>query len=398
MMFVLVCVLVALILGGLVGLLVTRDPGYVMISYAEYVVETSLWVGILLVIGLLLFFWLSGWLIRRVLQSQRGLNSFFLSRKVRAARSATVRGLLIMAEGRWQEARKLLVSAAGAAETPLINYLNAARASHELGEHQVRDEYLLAAQESTPGARFAVGLTQAEFNMEEGQYETALAILLELRKRAPKHRAVLGMLAETREALNDWQALERMLGDLKKHQVMDTAALEALSTRIWHAKIMDPAHVEQSVKALPKTLQTDAVLIQEWVDQLLEQGRPDAGRLSEEVLRMSINKEYNAELVLRYGEVDGGESAKQIGHVNGWLKHRADDPDLLLTLGRLEMRTDQLAQARQHFEASLAQRANDTVYAELGRLCIAMDDQETGVQYLLQALSGLPQVPALQNA
>ena len=43
--------LVAIVLGGLVGTLLVRDPGYVLIAYADTALETSLWVAVLLLVA-----------------------------------------------------------------------------------------------------------------------------------------------------------------------------------------------------------------------------------------------------------------------------------------------------------------------------------------------------------
>ena len=41
-----VALLAAIVLGGLLGMWIIRDSGYVMISYGQTAVETSLWVAI----------------------------------------------------------------------------------------------------------------------------------------------------------------------------------------------------------------------------------------------------------------------------------------------------------------------------------------------------------------
>ena len=57
-----VIVLVALLLGVGVVALIETDPGYVLVSYGNYTLETSLWVGLLvLLLLLLLFIWCCGW-------------------------------------------------------------------------------------------------------------------------------------------------------------------------------------------------------------------------------------------------------------------------------------------------------------------------------------------------
>ena len=41
----------AAILGGVVGTLLVRDPGYIMVVYGDTVFETSFWVGVVLLLA-----------------------------------------------------------------------------------------------------------------------------------------------------------------------------------------------------------------------------------------------------------------------------------------------------------------------------------------------------------
>ena len=211
-MLVALALLAAVVIGGLLGTLIVRDPGYVLVNYADWVLETSLWVALLLVVGTYLLLRLVLSLIRKGAQSQGWFLQWRSARRSTRARQQVTQGLLLMAEGRWEEAKKQLLASAKRVETPLISYLNAARAAHELGAVAERDEYLRLAHETTPGAKFAAMLTQAEFRIDDKSYEQALATLLVLRKKAPKHKAVLRMLAVCYEALGDWSACKVIYG------------------------------------------------------------------------------------------------------------------------------------------------------------------------------------------
>ena len=153
----LLLVLIAVVLGGLVGTLVVRDPGYVLVAYDQMAVETSLWFAVVLLIGVYFVVRLIVFVFTRFAAGRGNLGSWNRERKFKNARQQRVQGLLLMAEGDWSEARRLLVNSASRVTSPLINYLNAARAAHEMGDTDGRDELLRQAHESTPGARFAVG-------------------------------------------------------------------------------------------------------------------------------------------------------------------------------------------------------------------------------------------------
>jgi len=388
-MFALV-VLLAVLMGGLVGTLMVRDPGYVLITYADTAMETSLWLAILLLAGIYLTLRGVSFVVRNLAQGHFRVSRWRSGRRARTARSQTVRGLLVMAEGRWEDARRLLLAGVEDVETPLINYLNAARAAHELGELAQRDEYLKRAHESTSGAKFAVSLTQAEFNIREGRYEQALAALLNLRRRAPKHGAVLAMLAKCYEALADWQALLHLLGDLKKSKALPEAELERMERTLWSAKLQASDSNAGLWKVLPKSMRSDAQLMQQWVRKLVEDDKHDD---AEQVIRQALSVQWDADLARIYGELHSSDPARQLVVVKGWAKARPSDAEVALSLGRLSLLGENFAQARDYFEASLRLDANDTVYGELGRLCVALGDERRGTEYLLRSLGNLQELP-----
>ena len=56
---------VAVVLGGLIGTLVVRDPGYVLLSYGDMAFETSLWFSLVLLVLAYLLLRLLFWLFSR---------------------------------------------------------------------------------------------------------------------------------------------------------------------------------------------------------------------------------------------------------------------------------------------------------------------------------------------
>lgn len=218
----------ALVLGGVVGVLMARDPGYVLLAYQDVAVETSLWFALALLAAVFAGLYLLIRLLVRLGRSPGSLQGWQQRRRAVAARAQTDRGLLLLAEGRFQEARKLLAGAAHRVDEPLVNYLYAARAAQELGDVQGRDDLLRAAHESQPQERFVVGLTQAELQHAAGQWEQCLATLLQLRPQASHNARVLVLLADCYRQLGDWQAVTDLAGDLERHGALGPQDLQAL--------------------------------------------------------------------------------------------------------------------------------------------------------------------------
>ncbi len=382
---------VALVLGGLVGVLMARDPGYVLIVYQDVAVETSLWLALVLLLLAYLAFRLVAWVLSRLRGGGGSLSGWNQRRIDRAARDHTVRGLLVMAEGRWPEARKLLEGAADRVDAPLINYLNAARAAQEMGDTAGRDALLRAAGESTPGAKFAVGLTQAELQRAQGQWEQSLATLLELRRQSPRHGQVLRMLMDCYRELRDWQAMLELLDDLKKHAAVDAQTLHELALTAWHGRIeQGPGPIAELWKSVPKELRREPALVAQVARAMAAGGAVDD---AEATVRGALEQSWNPDLVRLYGTLVSADPAAQLGVAERWLKSHPDDPELRLTLGRICLMNRRWARAREHLESSLALRRSAAAEAELGRLCIALGELERGASLLVTSLEKLPALP-----
>mgnify|MGYP001823071076 FL=1 len=387
----LLVLVVAIVLGGLLGTLVGRDPGYVLVTYGETAIETSLWFGVLVLlvgyvgIRLLVFVFV------RVAAGSGRFGVWRRDRKMRTAREQTVQGLLLMEEGQWRDAHRLLAAAAPRAAAPLVNYLNAARAAHEMGDEPRRDELLALAHESTPHASFAVGLAQAKLQLDAQRWEQCLATLLELQSESARHPQVLSMLARVHQELQDWEALIDLLPRIKKAKVFADEEYVTLERRAWSERIGAAGAGLQTVwQDLPKELTRDPQLAAAYAHAARAAGDVDS---AEEALRRALDKHWDAQLVALYGEIQSSDPRRQLVVAEGWLKHRASDAALLLTLGRVAMMNEQWAKAREYLEASLRLQRSPEVYGELGRLCSAQGETERGSEYFARSVAGLPDLP-----
>lgn len=404
----LLIVLVALSLGTLLAMGVQYDLGYIRISLGHYLIETNFWVGAalltLLVAGTL---FLVG-MVRRLTHRSGLLTGWLAQGNLRRARRRTTQGLLALAEGNWPRAHKLLEASAGNADTPLINYLAAAQAAFECGEHEQVDELLRKAFESTPGSDMAVGITQAQLQLAGNRLEQALATLIRLRKQAPHHPFVLKLLKTTYERLEDWRELSRLLPELRKRGLLDEKERTALERAIWH-NLMQKAAAECRRQSdtqgsslepltrlwdeLPGVIRRDEQSIREYAQLLAELGDESQ---AETLLRKVLRNHWSDELVNLYGRIKGHQPDEQLLAAERWLQDRPNNPELLLALGRLSLRNELWGKAREYFETSLKLRRSQETLAELSRLNAHMGEDQSSVALLMQGLvqdNHLPDLP-----
>ncbi|MEQ9465201.1 MAG: heme biosynthesis HemY N-terminal domain-containing protein [Haliea sp.] len=397
--------LIALLLGVAVVALIENHPGYVLIAYGNYTVETSLWVGIVLLVLATLVLYAVFALLRKLLRGQRVFSGWLGQRKTRQASRLTHRGLISFIEGNWEPARRQLLRGAEHSEVPLLNYLVAARASFQLGDHDRMREYLGAAEKSDSEAGIAVELTQAELKLRGNQYEQAVATLERARRNAGKHPHVLKLLSTAYLGLEDWEALLKLLPELRKYHVLPEEELLQLErqvyTQLLQASVaLDAAgdagssHLQQRWQTMPRSLRQDSAMLQLYVGLLVREGDHAA---ADKTIQRALKQDWDSELARLYGYVELDNPGRQLAQAETWLAAYPRDPQLLLSLGRLACRHQLWGKARNYFEASYKQRRSPEVCAELGRLLAALGEERASATAFREGLllreKNLPQLP-----
>ncbi len=402
-MRILILGLLGLAVSVILALAVKEDNGYILLGYGDWTVEGSL--AFFLLMNLLMFgvLYLTLRILSRIGATPKKIHDWREQRGAKRARKAMTIGLVELSEGNWKRAERDLVRFAGRSETPLLNYLAAARSAQQQNAHDRRDHYLQLAHESMPEADVAVGLTQAELQLDHEQLEQALATLRHLKEIAPRHTHVLKLLKELYQRLGDWQEMGQLLPDLKKRKVIDPDELSALELRVYHNQLTVAAQDENLTQLqavwnrMPSALRAKEEMITPYVNHLMNRNEHTQ---VERLLRDAINRHWSDDLVELYGRVPAEDSARQLSAAEGWLKDRSRNPLLLLTLGRLCLRNKLWGKARTYLEASIGIEPSTAAYRALGALLEKMDEKDKALTCFKAGLElnsdhhGLLELPA----
>ena len=365
----LVAALVLLLCAVGVASLLQHDPGYLYIDIGRWTVETTVAFALaaLLVLFVVAYFGvrLAAVLLRTPRAWRRGLRG----RRTEKSRRGLMRGLIEMAEGRWEQAEKLLTRHAAESDTALLNYLAAARAAQQAGAYERRDRYLKAAIEGNPEADVAVSLTQAELQLAHHQTEHALATLTRLRGLAPHHTYVMKLLSRLYSELEDWERLAELLPELRRRRVLPTERLEALERATALGRLTrdgaDLSRLGATWESLPRRTRDDPEVVHAYAQLLIRAG---GHTTAERRLRQALSRQWDERLVRDYGLVEVDDAAKQLDHAESWLHEHGRSPMLLLTLGRLCIRNRLWGKARIYLESSIAGEPRAEAHFELARL------------------------------
>ena len=359
----LVYVVAAVVVGGLLGSLMVKDAGYVMIAYDKAIFETSVWFALFAILALWVLARILFTLLRRLLQGRADVANWVKKRRETTANQRTQQGVLHVLEGRWTEARKALTDVAANAATPIVNYLGAARAAHELGDAADRDRLLDLAGGAASGASLAAGLTRARFLAGSGQWRECLETLEALDRESPRHPQVLAMLLACHEELGNWDGVIELAPVIGKAKGGDPADLEQVLQRAWGGRLGASSesadavqHVRETWGAIPRRLKRTPVVAGRYAECLHAAGDSDK---AVRILKRAIDADPDDRLIALYGEIRSGRPGEQLATAEKWLEQTPNDPVLLQTLVRLCLLNEEWAKAKRYVEIGATAKTAD---------------------------------------
>lgn len=381
---------IILFLAVCLGIIIHRTPGYVLISFGTLRIETTLWVALF---ALLIFFFL----LRTVVNLVRGTyhiphryRDWVAQRHERQSQKLTQEGICELLEGQWRNAEKSLVKAAKKQQQWLINYLGAAKAAQQQNDLQHRDAYLQkAVAVANKSDMLAIGIVRAGWQIESKQYQEALHTLNELQLQKPNQPVVLRGLKDVYLALGQWEILRELLPKLRKHQVLETAELEALEQEVYlvllteMSKDNDSQRLEQIWQEMPHALHRNPLILSMYIKYLIQHNEQEK---AEKLLKLQLRKSLDGYLLECYAEVVSPNPAKQLSRAEAWLKENSQNADLLYCLGKLCIRHRLWGKARTYLEGSLKLRPRVDVYLALGQVLEQLGDNTEALDYYRQGL------------
>src|SRR3990167_245230 len=379
----LIIFLLFLIASVWLGLELVRHPGYLLLVYHSWLVQMPLWFAALCLILLLGVFYVLIASIDGIQFMWYRLKNWFLSRRKWRAYSKTQHGLTLLLEGYWRKAERLLIAGVNRSDEPLVNFLGAAKAAHEQGAYEKRDQYIQKAYRIAPHAELAIGLTQAELALSQDQLEEAQATLLRLNQLSPHHPRVLRLLEKVYVRLADWKALLVLLPSMRKAKVVTREQATQFEKNLYCEMLtsaneasLDELHarwneIQRSVKKYPDVVLAYARQLTRFME---------AANELEELIRKTLKQHYEPALVTIYADLPLQNLNRQLVIAGAWLKLYGQQPALLLLLGKLCVRVQLWGKAKDYFEKCLALSPNADAALQYGKLLSSLNEPEAAMQ------------------
>lgn len=378
-----------LLLAVLTAQVLSNDSGQIVLAYSDYAVQTSLGVFVFLLIVSFTLLYVSVRLLSGMLNMPQTLRRRKQTRRQGKSEYYLTEGFLALTTGDWKAAEKLFKQGAKFSRLPVINYIAAAKAAHNLGATDRRDHYLRLASADTADSSSAVGITQAELQLQQHQNEQAYTTLKQVEQGSTGNNHTRLMMLEATTASGDWQHMLDLLGEFdnkgKPVQAIlakqKQASAEVLTVAARSGEVND---LNTAWARIPARLKQEPEVLQAYVSGRLRY--PDTSEC-ETLLRDPVRTTLEPQLVRLYGLVQGTKPEKQLALVEKLLHTHPGNSHLLLTAGRLYKRAQLWGRARHCLEESLKLQPSPEICYELATMFQGQGDSVNAGKYFREGLA-----------
>lgn len=392
----------ALLAGTGITLFAQKYPGSVILitSGTSIEIDLTLFVATTLLTVVILYVVLRLLVITGLMP--RRIRKWRVNHTQRASNKHLAEGLVKLNLGQWYKAEKLFIKAARCENLAPVAYLSAARAAQGQGIAARRDGYLQLAQQKSPKSSTAFSIALAQLQADDGDIDQAIKTLNKLPVDDRNQPQALKLLSRCYQANANWPALANMLPRLLSNKVLPEIKYYELEHTAYSgllnhtAQTSDCQTLIELWEKMPKQLRSKEDLIADYCCSLINQGQSNE---AEEILYRRITKSWSEPLVYLYGLLDG-DAEIHFARAKNWHKKHPDNAILLLSMGRLAMRSHQWDEARSLLEGSLQITPNSDTYQELGNLLAFQNEQGPALECYRRSLalnSDNPITPELKS-
>ncbi|MFK5984351.1 MAG: heme biosynthesis HemY N-terminal domain-containing protein [Pseudomonadota bacterium] len=371
-------------------LMAKEDPGYALLSYGDWSVEMTIVLLVVVLGSVIISAIFVVYLLLKLMDTPEKLLNWNTHRKTNSAISHSMQGFIQIAEGNWKSAERHLNKNIASNKMALLNYLAAAKVAQQQGEQARRDDYLMQAFQNFPKAEVAIGLTQAELEIEAEQYSEALVTLLHLRTLASSHKQVLRLLMKVYQQMSSWSDLETLLKDLKVYRVVDKIKLQALEKDVNKHVLRELAlaNKQQDLmehwRNLERGLRVDVDMCCFYSELLVDMGIHSEAA---DLIRAVLKREWNVQAIAVFGNIIEADGTKQLSFTEGFLKNNPHNPVLLFALGKISLANQLWGKARDYIQESVLLAPDSDKLYELGNLYeTRLDDMDKALQCYREGL------------
>ena len=222
-----------LVLGAVLVNAISQDPGYLLVTWGDWQVETSVWLALSALMLSIVLLWFILRALRTTLRVPRALRRWLGLRSARGAQRRADKGFAAFFEGHWDVAEKALKKGGAPDEQTLLHPLYAALAALRRGESARALTLLEQAEREGSAPVSLITLARAECHLRAGATHDAERSLEQLSASERKTPRAKALRAELAYVQRDWQPLTELLADVRRAGIVPEEQMQVWEREGW---------------------------------------------------------------------------------------------------------------------------------------------------------------------
>jgi HemY protein len=383
-------IIVALLAGLILGPEISTNKGYILLSIDGYTTYETTIINAILIAFIFYFLLLFvEWILRKLLSMNNLTRKWFSLRKTRKAQKNSLLGMLALFEGNNKQAYKLLEKSAPRSDSPALTYIAAAKAAHNQGKYDLRDEHFQQAYDVHKESQLAAGLAWAELQLEGKQYENASLTLGKLKKKYPKNQRINELYLAIYPALQQWQEYIDLLTRKRSAFGFDddqqAAMLFEAYQHLFKEKATQGGEVLQLFwdKKLPRWMRKELDYQKALLNAHIKAGN---NKFAEDFLLEKLDKKFSSELLVYLEELQLSDYYPLILLLESKLEKDPENGLIHQALAHLQLKENKVVAAIKHLQESVKTVPNVKDFALLAELLQQQERQAEANEYYRQGL------------
>ena len=366
------------------------SQGFIHIATENYIVETSITTAVVVIIVAFVVLHFLVNLITSFLKLPSSTSKWLGSRKEHKFHELQVEAQLAYDEGSYKRALALIKKAGSADKLPITSLLLAARCAFERGDLGACRQYLDQAERLPNGSDIACNLLRAQLNLKIGNVAAALEYLDKLRNDTYTHDIVLRLRYECYLHDGAYQQIHDLMPELKKIHLLSADEEMELNKRYVEYRLLQSSNIDEVV-ALADSLnhqerQKASFMVPILNKLVFFKESALVSKYVQPVIKYNCSDELLAAIAswpLALPEVLSSLKAQAAANVVGSVTNVA----LLTALANLELKANELTEAKEHLKQALEVTKNRQLYLLAAELNERLSQYDEATKFFTLALT-----------
>lgn len=382
----------------ILGPMLADTQGYVHVSTASYVVETSITTALSLYLMSLITIFVVYFIIRKIISIPRGTLKAFRTRAKIKAHSIQDEAVIKFEQGEYDKVLNMLEHADPIEKMPEKSLLLAAQAAFHIGNYEFTRQALNEAEGRSKEVKIAANVIRAKLNYKIGNPKAALEFL-DRNDKKNLNPDVLSLYYQCYNSLNDLDSLRQIIPSLLKHRIITQEQAHDIYVRQIEDKLTKTSSVDELnyvLKKMPKVDKKESKIMGAFAYKYIRLGDINKAReIAMDILKIEPDPEF-LESVSRWDISIPDVLSLLKKHAQKNLITSQINQPLLKAIANLEFKSGLLRESLDDFSQALSIAPSADIYFKMGAVCSALQNYTQASEYYSKAGALINEKRALQ--